>query len=117
MEERRRAPRLAERVSLNITEADAPVQAEMKNLSATGVYCALDRFIPPMTKLQLQFALPNGIRRTEIRCTGVVVRVDPIVTVQSQARYNTGIYFTELSDHDRSAITQFVRQRVSSPSH
>ena len=113
MEERRRAPRLAESVSLDITEAKAPVQAEMKNLSATGVYCALNRFIPPMTKLRLLFELPGGIRRTQIRCAGVVVRVDPIVTTESQARYHTGIYFTELSDRDRSAITRFVRQRVS----
>ena len=117
MEERRRAPRFAESASLNITEVEPPVQAEMKNLSATGVYCALDRFIPPMTKLQLHFELPGGTRQTHIRCAGVVVRVDPIVSTESQAHYNTGIYFTQLSDRDRSAITRFVRQRVSTQPH
>ena len=54
-QERRRTPRVAEQVPLAITDAQTVMEAETKNLSASGVYCALERFIAPMTKLQLEF--------------------------------------------------------------
>jgi c-di-GMP-binding flagellar brake protein YcgR len=112
-EERRGAPRVAERVLLSVRDAKTELQAETKNLSAAGVYCALESFIPPMTKLQLRFELPVGGRRVRIRCTGVVVRVEPVVTTASNARYHTGIWFSDLSARDREAILGFVRQRLA----
>lgn len=116
-QERRRAPRVPGRVSLAITDATAVVEAQTKNLSASGVYCALERFIAPMTKLQLEFELPQGDRQARIRCSGVVVRVEPIITTVDRARYNTAIFFTDLVERDRMAISQFVRHRLtSSPS-
>ena len=116
-QERRRAPRVPERVPLAITDATAVVEAETKNLSASGVYCALERFIAPMTKLQLEFELPQGVRPTRIQCSGVVVRVEPIITRVDRARYNTAIFFTDLVERDRMAISQFVRHRlVNNPS-
>lgn len=139
--ERRRAPRAAERIPLAITGAEATIQAETKNLSASGAYVTLDRFLAPMTKVQLQLELPttpNSIPRrgattsgekapcsgssrasetsrgtTSIRCAGVVVRVDPIITQAEQGRYHIAVFFTDLSDRDRSAIARFVSQRLS----
>ena len=69
-----------------------------------------------MTKLQLRFELPVGQRRVHVRCQGVVVRVDPIITTESKARYHTGIWFSDLSARDREAISEFVRQRLSEQS-
>ena len=94
--ERRAAPRTADRIAVDLTDAATSLQTESKNLSATGVYCTLERFIPPMTKLRVQFELPHGARRVRVVCTGVVVRVEPVV-----------------SDHDRSAVSHFVEQRLS----
>ena len=112
-QERRQAPRVDERVTVAITESGAAVQAETRNLSTAGAYCTLDRFIAPMTKLQLEYELLNGTRRVRIRCSGVVVRVEPVVSNQEHGQYNIAIFFTELTEHDRSAISQFVRQRLS----
>ena len=111
--ERRRAPRIDERVSLAITDGGAELATETHNLSASGVYCTLDRFITPMSKLQLRFELPDGARRTTIRCAGVVVRVEPVIAGAERARYNVAIFFTELSERNRSAISRFVRRRLS----
>ena len=111
--ERRQHPRVAEEVSLAITDAGAVLETETKNLSAAGVYCALERFIPPMTKLQLQLDLPDGDRRTRVRCSGVVVRVEPIVTTTDRARYYTAIFFNEITERDRAAIAGFVRRRLT----
>ena len=115
-QERRRAPRVAERVSVALTEEGKAFQAESENLSAAGVYCTLDRFLPPMTKLQLQFELPDGARRVRVRCEGVVVRVEPIIASAERGRYHVAVFFTELAERDRSAISRFVSQRLSARS-
>ncbi len=111
--ERRQAPRVAERVTLAIREPGAPIQTETHNLSTIGAYCTVDRFISPMTKLQLQFDVPNGGRVAPIRCTGVVVRVDPAVSPAGRATYRMGIFFTEITEQDRAVIAQFVRDRIA----
>ena len=111
--ERRRAPRSAETLPLAVTEGDTPVNAKMQNLSAAGAYCALERFIPPMTKLDLKFDLPGGARPTKVQCTAVVVRVEPSVTDGDVMRYNTALFFTDLAERDRKAISQFVQRRLS----
>ena len=112
-QERRRHPRVAEPVALAITEAGQALQAETKNLSISGAYCTMDRFMAPMTKVALQFELPNGPRRAMIRCSGVVVRVEPVIADAERGRFNTAIFFTDLSDRDRSVIERFVRRRLS----
>ena len=112
--ERRAAPRAPERVVVDLTGHDATtLQTESRNLSATGVYCTLARFIPPMTKLRVRFEVPNGARRVKIACTGVVVRVEPVVQDAQRGGYDTAIYFSEITDHDRTAIAHFVEQRLS----
>ena len=111
--ERRRSPRAAQPVPLAIRDAKLDLRTETKNLSAAGAYCTLDRFIPPMSKLQLTFELPGSFRRTHIRCTAVVVRVEPIVKDPTAMRYNTALFFTEISKPGRAAISRFVRQRLS----
>ena len=116
-QERRRAPRVTGRVTLAIRDASAEFRAETNNLSTIGAYCTLDRFLAPMTKLQLQFELPDGARRVRVRGEGVVVRVEPVISSSERGRYHTGIFFTEMAERDRSAIARFVRQRLAaSPS-
>ena len=112
-QERRQAPRVSERVSLAVADATAEFRTETTNLSTAGAYCTMDRFIPPMTKLQLQFELPNGSRRVQVRCEGVVVRVEPVVESTEQGRYHVAIFFSEIADRDRTAIATFVCERLS----
>ncbi|MCI0561114.1 MAG: PilZ domain-containing protein [Nitrososphaera sp.] len=111
--ERRRDARVNEKVSVTLIETGQAFSTETKNLSTSGAYCRLERFIPPMTKLQLEYDLPNGGKPVRIRCSGVVVRVEPVIIDLDQARYDVAIFFTDLTDRDRSAIAQFVHQRLS----
>ena len=113
-QERRAAPRASERVTVDLVGHDATtLQAESKNLSATGVYCTLERFIPPMTKLRVQFEVPNGKHRVRITCVGVVVRVEPVIRDTQRGVYDTAIYFNDITDRDRATIARFVEQRLS----
>ena len=116
MRERRKAPRVDERLSLSLTGLETAFLVETRNISATGAYCTLDRFIAPMTKLQLDCELSNGAQRTRIRCSGVVVRVDPGVAEATRAQYHMAIFFTDLSERDRKVLSQFVTARIAQPS-
>lgn len=110
--ERRQAPRAAERVPLSITDGSFDVQAETKDLSASGACCVVSQFIPLMTKVTLQLVVLNGGRQVRVQCTGVIVRVEPIGE-PAHPRYNVAIFFTDLSDSDRGAISRFVRERLA----
>lgn len=111
--ERRRAPRTDERISLAITGTDGVVQTETKNISASGAYCTINKFIAPMTKLEMQFDLPDGNKRTTIRCSGVVVRVEPVISSADRGLYNVAIFFNGLSEQNRQSISRFVQQRLA----
>ena len=111
--ERRRAPRSSEALPLAVTEGDVSVGAKMQNLSAAGAYVSLERFIPPMTKLELKFDLPGGARPAKVQCAAVVVRVEPSISDGDVMRYNTALFFTDLAERDRKAISQFVERRLA----
>lgn len=111
--ERRRAPRIAERVAVSLIDAGTELRAETQNLSVCGAYCTLDHFIAPMTKLHLRMELPSRERTVQIQCTGVVVRVEPVALNAEQGRYHVAIFFTDLSDRSRATISQFVLSRLS----
>ena len=110
--DRRQTPRAIERVPLSITDGGRALTVETKDLSASGACCVVSQFIPLMTKVQLELVVSNGTQRVRVRCAGVIVRIEPIGTADAP-RYNAAIFFTDLSDHDRSAISRFVRERLA----
>ena len=112
--ERRTAPRVAERIRFALLQDGNTLEAETRNLSTSGAYCTTSRFIAPMTKLQVQFDLPGGARKSTIRCTGVVVRAEPVIAAPDRGEFHIAIFFSDLSERDREAIAQFVRARLAS---
>ena len=111
--ERRHAPRATQQLSLALSGEGQEWTAETRNISASGVYCAVPQFIPPMTKLALRFELLNNGRSVPVKCTGVVVRIEAVVSGPQHAGYHLAIFFTDLSARDRSAISRFVSQRLA----
>ena len=110
--ERRGAPRTSKRVTVSLTDSSAELVTETNNLSASGAYCTVNRFIAPMTKLTMRFNVSDGAHPVTIHCTGVVVRTDPSVPTPHQARYSIAVFFSDVAERDRATITQFVRQHV-----
>ncbi len=109
--ERRRAVRVPQRVSLSIVNPREVIKAETLDLSASGVYCTLSKFVPVMSKLDLHFALPNDAG--SIHCTGVIVRVDPPNAQPGRDNYEAAIFFSDLPEKDRHAIETFVQSRLA----
>ena len=120
-QERRRAPRVHERIACSIGEGGRAIRSQTRNLSTAGAYCLIDEFIAPMTKLQLDLELPptgqpgeQHQRPVRIRCEGVVVRIEPVVESAEQGRYHMAVFFSQMSERDRAAIVRFVQARLAS---
>jgi hypothetical protein len=110
--EQRRSPRVTERLPLRLDEAGGEWVTTTENLSASGAYCTLDRFVAPMTKVRVTLEVPHGTNRRTIVCSGVVVRIEPVVTTTVQGRYHVAVFFTDVSERDRAIIANFVRERL-----
>ena len=79
--ERRRHPRMNERVQFRLKAKDFDVATETINLSCLGAYCQVNKNISLMTSLKIVLALPNGDQGKEfeyVECNGVVVRVEQV---------------------------------------
>ncbi len=116
--ERRRHPRLEHNVPLKISGLDFDVVTETRNLSSSGAYCRVDKYIEPMTKLSLQILVPlrgrnNKVVTKKIACQGVVVRVEPQANT---AFYNVAIYFLDIPPRDAKNIKEYMEAMLASSS-
>ena len=110
--ERRESPRAASRIAMVLDHETAVLNTNSENISASGAYCTVTRFIPLMTKLQVRLELPGESASKAIRCEGVVVRIDPPHPSGARTRYSVAIFFSDLSERDRSHLAHFVHQRL-----
>lgn len=114
--ERRRHPRVKERLELKLKAADFGAVTETINLSTIGAYCPLKECIPLMTSVRIALVLPlygdQGTQFEYAECSGVVVRVDEVPSQDNKASvYNTAIYFDELEEIEREKIGTFLDRR------
>ncbi len=114
--ERRAAPRLAKQLPIILADAAGDMVVQTTNISASGAYCTLTRFLPPMTKLQVRLEVPDNPHHGRIACQGVVVRTEPSTPQPRRRRYDVAIFFSDITEHDRSALAHFVQQHVHTAS-
>jgi hypothetical protein len=111
--ERRRSPRLDHVVPLKLSSGDIDIVTESRNLSSSGVYCRVNSYIEPMTKLKIHLLLPvrknNRITTKRISCQGVVVRTE---SVPSADYFNAAIFFNDIQPKDIRALADFVEQML-----
>ena len=107
--EKRRSPRVESNIPLKISSEDFDIVTESKNLSSSGAYCTVDRYLEPMTKLKIHLLLPfkkkDKIIAKKISCSGVVVRTQ---ANPEGKNFNTAIYFNEIEEKNRKIIAEHV---------
>ena len=107
--ERRKDPRLENNIPVKIFHEDGDLVTETKNVSRSGAYCRINKYIEPMTKLKISLLLPtrkNGKNLTrKIAFQGVVVRIEPM---SDQKTYNVAIFFNDISQRDAECINDYV---------
>ena len=108
--ERRNAPRISAKLPVSLVQGKDVFAAQTRNLSASGVYCTLRRFVEPMTKLSMSLELPHRPKPLRLRCQGVVVRVEPPRATPRRSTYQIAIFFNDLVERDRSLIARYVQQ-------
>lgn len=109
--ERRRYPRIAQALKIQVNAADqSQVATETVNVSCGGTLCWLDHPVPAMTKVAIDLALPKRL----VHCTGVVVRCQPMPskTAKAGVRYRLAVFFTEVAREDHRAIAEFVLETM-----
>ncbi|MCK5581674.1 MAG: PilZ domain-containing protein [Candidatus Omnitrophica bacterium] len=107
--ERRKTTRLAGNIPLKIYSDDFDLVTETKNLSRSGVYCRVNKYIEPMTRLKIHLLLPlkktGKIVTKKISCGGVVVRAE---SIPGEDSFNIAIYFNDILMRDAESLAGYV---------
>lgn len=112
--ERRINQRFDVQLPIDISGAGFQMSVTTKNVSCSGIYCQVDRFIPVMTKLELEMVVPliENQKKVEKRfkCHAVVVRTEPESEREMTDYCNLGLFFTDLTEKDRNLLAIYIQQ-------
>ena len=116
--EKRSWPRISdEGLSLRVKGEEFDAITHTLNISASGVYCKVDRELPLMSRVRLMLMVPNkgssGDDAAKIDVTGVVVREHPVIIGGAIKHYDVAIFFDALTEKDKETISQYVRTKLS----
>jgi hypothetical protein len=107
--ERRQHRRLDNNVPLKITSTDANFSTNTVNISRSGVYCTVDKYVEPMTKLKINLMVPvkknNKFISKKIKCEGIVVRSEKC---EGSPMHNVAIFFNDITQQDAEDIADYV---------
>lgn len=108
-EERREHPRLEGNIPVKICSNEFDIVTETKNLSRSGAYCRVNKYIEPMTKLNLHLLLPfkrnNKIITKKVSCKGVIVRTE---SFPGNDGFSIAIYFNDIQNKDADCIAEYI---------
>ncbi|MBU1044106.1 MAG: PilZ domain-containing protein [Candidatus Omnitrophica bacterium] len=111
--ERRVEQRFDAQLPLEIGGADFKIATATKNISPSGIYCQVDRFVPVMTKLGLNITIPllenNKKIEKKFNCQAVVVRIQPESEIDTSNGYQLGLFFVDIKDEDKQVINHYLR--------
>lgn len=117
--ERRIDKRIKKNIPLKIKAADFDSVSETKNLSSSGIYCRIDKYIAPLTKVNMillipasKQALPSKEQCKKIECEGTVVRTELINDPAEGDFYNVAIFFSQIKKSDKSCIENYVKKHI-----
>lgn len=115
--DRRSRPRTSRGIPLSLRSAEPGVLNRVCNISSSGVLCHTAKKLPVMSKVAMELVLdvPNTFSNEtgRIGCQGVVVRSKRNPDEQTGG-YETAIFFTQMSDGDRTKLEGFVDNYIAS---
>lgn len=108
--ERRKDTRLTRSVPVKIHQDGYDFVTETTNISRSGVYCKVNKYIIPMTNLDIYLFLPPNNKEKssakKIFCRGAVVRTESLPEDNS---YNIAVFFSDISSKDVEAISEYIK--------
>ncbi len=113
--ERRRYPRIKDKdISLKLAGDGFDTISQSLDVSASGVYCKVDRRIPLMTRVQVVLSLPGRTKTsspTTMDIDGVVVREHPVKKNGRVQYYDVAIFFNTLLPKEREKLVQYINRK------
>ena len=107
--ERRQHPRIEQNVPVKISSDEFDIVTETRNLSRSGVYCRINKYIEPMTKLKIHLLLPfkrnKKVVTKKVSCSGIIVRTE---SIPGNDAFNVAIFFNDIQTRDADAVADYV---------
>jgi len=119
-QENRKYPRVKdEGISLKVKSGDVDIITKSLDISASGVYCKVEKEVPLMSRIKVMLVLPkNSIDKTldsersfKIDTDGVVVREHPVLIGGKIAHYDVAIFFDNISAKDRKLLLEYTKRK------
>ena len=114
--ERRSFPRVRdEGLSLRLNAGDFDTVTHTLDISASGIYCKIDREIPIMSRVRLKLMVPDSAKSSkntvELDVDGVVVREHPVIIDGVIKHYDAAIFFDNLSEKNSEIIQNYISSK------
>ena len=114
IQERRKDPRLENNIPVKICQEGGDLVAETQNISRSGAYCRIGKYIAPMTRLKVHLLLSSTSKgkkdAKKISCDGVIVRCEQS---SGEPGYNIAVFFSDISRRDAEFISDYVNEFLS----
>jgi len=112
--ERRRFPRIKdENISVKLSGEGVSAITQSLDVSASGIYCKVDKRIPLMTIVQVLLSVPGkGKTSNTMNLDGVVVREHPVKKDGRLLHYDIAIFFNTLLPKERRRLVQYINRRL-----
>ncbi|MFA5177473.1 MAG: PilZ domain-containing protein [Candidatus Omnitrophota bacterium] len=108
--DRRRHPRLEQKLPFKVAANGYGFSTTTQNLSCVGAYCRIKKYIPPFTKVAVKLTLPLKSEKNKkpytVDCTGVIVRTED----KDKSGFNIAIFFNEINSAQRKKISEYIDQ-------
>ena len=116
--EKRKYPRLKdENVSLKVKAGEIDIITKSLDISASGVYCKVEKEIPLMSRIKVVLIVPKSkkdakdtARTAKIETDGIVVREHPVIANGKIIHYDVAIFFDNISAKDREFLLEYTSQ-------
>jgi hypothetical protein len=108
--ERRRHPRVEEKIPLKIKDEGFDAISVTKNISCSGVFCQVEGYFPLLSKVKIVLLLPSEekAKAHPIHIEGVVVRSEPVKSSPESNCRNVAIFFSRIKRQDASKISNYI---------
>lgn len=109
--EKRRYPRVEQRITCEIQCDDSIWIAEIINLSAGGALCKVDKSPALMTNLKIVLPLVFDAEYRDveyIECEGAVVRIEP--DPDKEGAYQVAVFFHTIEREEQEKIEKYIRK-------
>ena len=121
MSEKRKYPRIKdEGVSLKVKSGDINIITKTLDLSASGVYCKVEKEIPLLSRIRITLVIPGGAKNSSSRrknltiaTEGVVVREHPVIVDGKFMHYDVAIFFDQISQRDKQHILDYTSSQIA----